>query len=187
MSTQSVTDKILHDAHTAAEAIRRKYEEQIQRIRNESKQHLEARRKEIEAQAEKVKKTEIIRAIAQKKLAFNKQLIDKKQQLIDTIIDEALTTFHDHKEYGNFLKALIDTSTLNSGKLHMNSTDQKKYGSMLEKHMKKEKRDYTIAKDDTLIGGVTITYKTTTHHGSLDLIKELLHEELTIAVSQQFL
>jgi len=187
MSTQNVTEKILRDAKNDVQAIIRKYQEQAQQIKNASAEKYTARRKAIETQAAEMKKTEIMRAIAQKKLTYNKQLVNHKQKLIDTVIEQALTTLHGHKEYEDFLNALIQQSNLQTGELHINNRDWKKHGSSIEKNIKKENRDYTIVKDATLSGGLTIRHETTTHHGSLDLINELLHEELTIAVSKQLL
>jgi vacuolar-type H+-ATPase subunit E/Vma4 len=185
MSTQQVADKILQDAQNEARKIIEHHQEKINNIKKEFTQTLAVERKEIETQAEELKRTEITRAIAQEKLQYNKQLTEKKQHLINAIIDQALTTLNKQDGYGAFLKALITRSNLRTGELHISEKDWKIHSSALEQYFKKEKLQYTIIKDSALSGGVTLTSGKTTHHGSLDLIRELLHDELTIAVSRQ--
>jgi vacuolar-type H+-ATPase subunit E/Vma4 len=187
MSTQKVADKILQDAKDEAKAIAKNYKEQIMKVRKDFAETIAARRKDIETRAEETKRAEITRAVAQEKLRLNKQLIERKQHLINGVVNQALAALNEHKEYENFLKALIKQSTLRTGELHMNDKDWKKFGSTIEKFLKKEQCEYTIVKDNTLSGGVMIQHEKTTHHGSLDLIRELLHEELTITVSKQVL
>lgn len=187
MSTQNVTDKILQDAGEEATAIVTRYQKKVADLKKEFAEVLASRRREIEEDVEQTGRSEVTRTVAQERLRFNKQRVERKHCLIDGIVEQALTTLHENKEYGKFLEALIRQSTLRSGELHINDRDWKQFGSTIERFLKKEKCQYTIVKDNALSGGVTIQQEKATHHGSLDLIRELLREELTIAVSKQVL
>lgn len=185
MSTQNVIDKIFNDATNEAQAITKRYQEKTMNVKREFEQTIAVRRKDIEMYVEDIKRTEIARTIARARLQFNNQLVERKQHLINSIVKQALTTLNQHNEYVHFLKALIGQSALRTGELRINDKDWKKFGPTIEKFLQKEERSYIIVKDNTLSGGVTIQHERTTHHGSLDLIRELLREELTIAVSKQ--
>ena len=184
MATQKVTEKIIQDAKKEAEEILDKFKEEADKIKDEYSKRTAAKRTQIEAEVEAVKTCEILRILSQNRLEFNKKFIQKKRTLVNDIIGNSLKELHTHQEYLNFLKSLIKKSGDKAGDLLINKQDMKRYGTELEKFIKKEGLKYKIKADDEITGGLIIKKGKTTYLGSLDLIGELLNDELTIAISQ---
>lgn len=184
MATQNVIDKILENATAEAQKILDRYTKNAEEIKQKTNARIAALRKQCEHEATLLKETEITRAISQKRLEYNKSLTQKKRAQTARVIDEALSTLPQHKDYPDFLIALIKASSQTGGELSINETDWQKYKSLLETFFKKEKMDFEIKTDDKIQGGITITKGKMVFHGSLKLIGELLQDELTIAVSE---
>jgi len=184
MATKSVTEKILDDAKKEAKEILQKYEKEAENARKEYEAKIASKKNEIGAEAEMVKEKEILRMLSQKRMEFNRALVAQKHQFTRAVIEEALQKLPEHKGYLDFLKELIKKSGEKKGELIISKHDWQRHGSELEKFMKKEDLDYKVTQNNEITGGVLIKKEKTTHHGSLDLIRELLNDELTIAVSK---
>jgi vacuolar-type H+-ATPase subunit E/Vma4 len=184
MATQNVTEKILADAKKEAKETLDKYQKDAEQIKNEYAKKMTSEKDQITAETEDTKKTEILRTIAQKQLEINKQIVGIKRKFIENVIKDALKNLHRHKEYLNFLKSLIKKSGVKTGELMINKTDWRNHRTNLEKFMKAEGLNYKVNLEDKLIGGILLKKEKTTHHGTLNLINELLTDELTIAVSK---
>jgi vacuolar-type H+-ATPase subunit E/Vma4 len=133
---------------------------------------------------EEIKKTEIMRALSQKRLDLNKKITEQKQQLITQTIDEAVSKLLGDKQYPDFLKALIKNSGEKNGELLLSKNDVKQHRGILEKYLKSEGLDLKITTDDDMKGGIIIRKEKANHIGSLDIILELLSDELAINVSK---
>lgn len=184
MATKSVTEKILDDAKKEAKEILHKYEKEAENARKEYEAKIAAKRTEIEAEAETMKEKEILRMLSQKRMELNRTLVAQKYQFTREVIEKAIQKLPEHKGYLNFLRELIKKSGEKNGELIINKHDWQHYGPELEKFMKKENLNYRVTQNNEIMGGVLIKKEKTTYHGSLDLMKELLSDELTIAVSR---
>ncbi len=185
MSTQKVTEKILEDAQKEAKDILNSFKQEAANIKKDFSEQIADKKKQIKTEAEDVKKTETLRAISQERLRLNKELAKHKRRLINEVIEDALQQLPAHKDYLKFLITLIEKSGEKTGELTINKRDWKVYGSALEKYMKNKKLNYRITRDDKIIGGLMIKKEKAIYHGSLGLIRELLSDELTIAVSEE--
>lgn len=184
MAQQKVTEKILDDAKNEAKEILDTFKAEAKNIRDDYGKRIADKKKQIEADVAAVRENEILRALSQNRLEFSKKLVRQKHKFIEDIIEDALKKVHGHKEYVTFLKVLIKKSGKKEGELLLNKQDVKRYGSEIEKFMKKEGFRYTIKGDNEISGGLIIKKGKTTYLGSLAIIRELLGDELTIAISQ---
>ena len=132
-----------------------------------------------------MKENEILRAVSQQRMELNRAVVAEKRKFIRKVIEDALKGLSQHKGYVGFLKELIKKSGEKEGELIINKHDWERYGSELEKFMKKQGLNFKINTNNKIIGGVLIRKEKTTYHGSLDLIRELLIDELAIAVSKE--
>lgn len=185
MSTQSVTEKILKDAKNEAKSILKKHKETAEQIREDREKRITAQRALFTAEAEGLKESEITRSLSQKRLEYNKAIAHKKRELIMQVVREAVKSLPLHKEYETFLKVMIKKSGQKDGDLVISSKDWNSYGLELKSFFKKEKMNFATKPGKMISGGVTIQLGKKMYHGSLDLIVELLHDELTIAVSKE--
>lgn len=185
MATQKVTEKILDDANKEAKEILDKYKKEAAQIRKEYEERIGLRKQQIESDLETMKDNEILRAVSQKRMELNRAIVAEKRKYIRDIIEEALKGLSQHKGYIGFLRELITKSGEREGELIINKHDWERYGSALEKFMKKQGLNYTINTNNEIMGGILIKKEKTTYHGSLDLIRELLIDELAIAVSKE--
>ncbi len=185
MATQKVTEKILDDANKEAKEILDKYKKEAAQIRKEYDEKIGLKKQQIESDLKTLKENEILRAVSQKRMELNRAVVAEKRKYIRGVIEDALKVLSQHKGYIGFLKELITKSGEKDGELIINKHDWKRYGSELEKFMKKQGLNYTINTNNEIIGGVLIKKEKTTYHGSLDLIRELLSDELAIAVSTE--
>lgn len=183
MSTKSVTEKILEDARKEAQEILRKYRTQAGEIKRSYEAQIQEKQARIEREAESLKQSEILRLVSQARLQMKQKIVKEKRVLIGKIIDEALKQIQKHKQYPDFLKALILQSGEKEGDLLIGKNDWKKFGSELKNFLAENNLHFTVVADNSLLGGCTIRRQQTTYHGSLELIGELLQEELTIAVA----
>jgi vacuolar-type H+-ATPase subunit E/Vma4 len=184
MSTQKVTDKILHDAENRAQEILTEYKNEAEKIAADYNQRIEQKKQHINQQIEERKETEIMRGLSQHRLALNRKQTEHKQHLITTTIEAATSKLNDHGEYLAFLKAMIEKSGEKKGDLLLNKDDLKRYRADLEKFLSEEKLELNMVEDDNIRGGVVIKRGTTSYIGSLDIILELLSEDLAIAISK---
>ncbi len=184
MSTQQVTDKILHDAKKNAQDILAEYKNEAEKIAADFAQRIEQKKQQINKEIEERKETEIMRGLSQHRLALNRKQTEYKQGLISVIIDEAVSRLNDNEEYPTFLKALIKKSDEKRGELLLSKADLKRFRGDLEKFLAREELELKIIEDDSIRGGLTIKRGTTSYIGSLDIILELLSEELAIAISK---
>jgi vacuolar-type H+-ATPase subunit E/Vma4 len=183
MASQNVTEKILQDAKNEAKEILDKYKKEVAKITGEFSAKLTAKKDLIKAEVENIKNTEIMRAVSQKRLELNKQIVEQKQNFTKNIINEALDKVPQHKDYLNFLKTLIKKSGEKEGELIINKKDWGKNGKDLENFMNSENLNFKIKTSNEIIGGLLVKKGKITYHGSLNLISELLGDELTIAIS----
>ena len=186
MAKQKVTEKILVDAKQEAAEILNKFRTEAAAIKKAQDEKIAAQRSKIENDTDAAKKIEYLRRISQKKLELNQQFVGEKRKLIEEVIDEALTELPANKEYLDFLKALIKKSGSDKGELIISRSDWKRYGPILEKHFKDKKYQFTITANENISGGIMIKKDKIMYHGSLDLIRELINDQLTIAVSRKF-
>ena len=184
MSTQQVTDKILHDAKTNAQEILAEYKKEAEKIAADFNQRIEQKKQQINQEIEERKETEIMRGLSQHRLQLNRKQTEHKQNLINATIEEAISKLNDHGEYLSFLRALIKKSGEKKGELLLNKNDLKRYRSDLEKFLANEELELNVVEDDNIRSGVVIKRGTTSYIGSLDIILELLSEELAIAISK---
>jgi V/A-type H+-transporting ATPase subunit E len=184
MTTQKVTNKIIEDARREAQDILTKYKVEAASIEKEFAERIAQKKKQVDTEVEEIKQTEIMRALSQKRLDLNKKLTGQKQKLISATIDEAVSKLLGHKEYLDFLKALIKNSGEKEGELLLSKNDVKRYRGDLENHIKTEGLNLKIATGDDMTGGIIIRRKMTNHIGSLNIILELLNDELAIAISK---
>ncbi len=184
MTSQKVTDKILDDAKKEAQEILDKYEKEAKQIREELDKKIAVKKQQIESDLETMKESEILRTVSQKRMELSRAVVAQKRTFIKDVIESALKDLSQHKGYIDFLKELIKKSGEKEGELIINKHDWQHYGPELEKFMKKENLNYKVTQNNEIMGGVLIKKEKTTYHGSLDLIRELLSDELTIAVSR---
>jgi V/A-type H+-transporting ATPase subunit E len=184
MSTQRVTDKIIEDAKREAQDILAKYKDDAARIEKEFAERIVHKKNQVDTEIEEIKKTEIMRALSQKRLDLNKKITEQKQKLITATVDEAVSKLLVHKQYLDFLKALIKNSGEKEGELLLSKNDVKRYRSDLENHIKTEGLNLKIATGNDMMGGIVISREKTNHIGSLNIILELLSDELAITVSK---
>jgi V/A-type H+-transporting ATPase subunit E len=184
MATQKVTEKILKDAQKEAQEILDNYKKKAAEVKQEYSEKIAAKKKKIEDEVEAIIQAEILRTVSQQRLEFNKQLTLQKYKLINEVSDDALKKLPEHKKYLDFLKALIIKSGTEDGELLMTTHDIKQYKVDVEKFLKGEGLHYLIRAGNDLAGGIIVKKGKTTYLGSLDLIRELTHDELTIAVSR---
>ena len=185
MAPQKVTEKILADARKESEEILDGYKKDATQIKQEYEAKIAAKREQIKAEAETMRKTEILRTVSQKKLEFDKEIVAQKRKCITNVIEEALKELPKHKEYSSFLKALMEKSGEKEGELLINKRDWQRYSTDIDKFASKKGLNYKVTTNNDIMGGIVIKKGKTTYHGSLDLIGELLRDELTIAVSQK--
>jgi vacuolar-type H+-ATPase subunit E/Vma4 len=185
MSTQKVTSKIIEDAKREVQEILAKYRDDAANIQQEFAQRVAQRKRQVDTEIEEIKKTEIMRALSQKRLDLNKKITEKKQKLITETVDEAVSKLLVHKQYPDFLKALIKNSGEKEGELLLSKNDIKQYGNDLEKYIKAQGLDLKITTGDEMTGGIIIKKEKTNYIGSLNIILELLNDELAIAVSKE--
>ena len=184
MATQKVTEKILNDANKEAKEILSKYKKEAAQIRKEYEERIGIRKQQIESDLETMKDNEILRTVSQKRMELNRAIVAEKRKYIRDVIEDALKGLSQHKGYIGFLKELIKKSGEKKGELIISKHDWQRHGAELEKFMKKEDLNYKVTQNNEITGGVLIKKEKTTYHGSLDLIRELLNDELTIAVSK---
>lgn len=185
MSTQKVTNKIIEDAKREAQDILTKYRDDAANIEKEFAQRIAQKKRQVATEIEEIKKTEIMRALSQKRLDLNKKITEKKQKLITRAIEEAVSKLLVHRQYLDFLKALIKNSGEKEGELLLSKNDAKQYGNDLEKYIKTEGLNLKIVTGDEIRGGIIIKKEKTNHIGSLNIILELLSDELAITVSKE--
>ena len=183
MATHKVTEKIIEDAKKEAKKLLDEYKKEAQKLKKEYTKRIEKKKTEIEQEFENLKKTEIMKALAQKRMAFKKNFIEQKQKFIKEVLDHGLKELPRHKKYLDFLKELIKKGEEREGELLLSPQDKKAYGTQLEQFIKKQKRDYTL-KTDEIAGGVVIKRAKKTYLGSLEIITELLQNELNIELAK---
>lgn len=186
MAKQKVTEKILADAKQEAVEILSKFRIKASEIKKSQDKKIAAQKSQIENDSDAAKKIEYLRRISQKKLELNQKLVSEKRKLIEQVIEEALKELPARKEYLDFLKALIKKSGRENGELVVSKSDWKRYGSSLTKFLKNQKYKFNITENNEISGGVMIKKDKIMYHGSLDLIRELMNDQLTIAVSKAF-
>jgi len=184
MATQKVTEKILADAKKEAQEILAKNRTAAAEIKKDYDERATLVKKRIENDVEAAKKSEYLRLVSQKKLELNRKIVAEKGKLINDIIDEALKDLTAQKEYLSFLKALVKQSGRKDGELIVNKVDWQHHGSDLEKFLKNLGCQFTITTNDEISGGIMIKKDKIMYHGSLNIIRELLKDQLTIAVSK---
>lgn len=183
MATQSVTERIIEDARKEAQEILSKYGQEARNIADDLGARLAARRERLEKEIAERRDTEIMRAVSQQKLALNMKRTAHKQELMRTIIEEAVSRLPGHPDYLAFLQALIETSGAKQGELRMSRADLERYRGALDKFLPREGRKMKVAADAGMKGGVIIEDGTTRYIGSLDIIVELMADEMAIALS----
>lgn len=184
MATQKVTEKILADAKKEAQEVLAKHREAAAEIKKGYDEDITLQNTQIENDVKLAKRTEYLRLVSQKKLEFNRRFVAEKGRLINNVIDEALNDLSTQKEYLSFLKDLVKQSGRKDGTLIVSKADWKRYGSDLEKFLKSPGYEFTVAVNDEISGGVRIKKDRIVYHGSLDIIREILKDHLTIAVSR---
>lgn len=185
MAPQKVTEKIIDDAQKEARSILNRYKQEAEQIYKTYTEKIKLRRAQIEKEIERLKDTEILRAISQKKLLMNNAIVSKKRELIIEIIKQALKELPAHKQYLSFLKQLIENSGQKNGVLIISESDFKKYGSALKTFFNKKKLSFEIETSKQITGGLIIKKEKTEYLGTIDLISELLGDQLTIAISKK--
>ncbi|MEO0184702.1 MAG: V-type ATP synthase subunit E [candidate division WOR-3 bacterium] len=181
---QSVIEKILDEAKKEAEAIARKYESEVENIRQDYQERIRNAETKLKEEIEKRKKEEIMRAIAQTNLEYNKKLTTEMQMHLDDVLQSAIKKLPEHKKYLDFLKGLIKNSGIKDGELYLSKSDLQKYQAQIEQFIKKENYNFILRNDDKISGGVVIKREKTTFLGSIDVIIEILKEELKIKIAQ---
>jgi vacuolar-type H+-ATPase subunit E/Vma4 len=185
MATQNVIDKIIENAQKEAQDILDQYTRNAQEIRKNTQARIANLHERHRAEAQTLQETETTRAISQKRLEHNRIITSRKRQMATQAIEQALISLPQHKEYPEFLKALIQASKQAVGDITISVNDWQKHKDTLQSYFKKNKLAFKIKTDKHMLGGITIAQGKKVFHGSLALIAELLHDELTIAVSQE--
>jgi vacuolar-type H+-ATPase subunit E/Vma4 len=186
MARKKVTEKILADAEQEARDILDKYREQAKQFKKSQDDKIAVRKKQIELDIDAAKMIEYNRRISEKKLQLNRSFVLEKRMMIDDIIDEAMKAIPEHTHYLDFLKALIKESGRQQGELMISKKDWQRHGTKLEKFFKDQGCQFKINLDDGLSGGINIKKDKTVLYGSLDIIRELIKDQLIIAVSKKF-
>ncbi len=185
MSSQKVTEKILADAKEEAKKILGSLEKEAKQISDDYAERAAQKKAQNEEEIQERIKTEIMRALSQKRLDLNKSLTEHKQELILEVIKESVNQLIARKEYVDFLKALIGSSHERQGSLLLSKDDAENYRNSLEKYIRDKNLDLTISVNDELTGGIVIEKEKTSHIGSLEIILELLSDELAIVISKE--
>lgn len=181
---QSVINKILDDAKREAEAITQRYENEIAKVKKEYEEKIIKTEKKLIEEIEKKKQEEILRGIAQERLEYNKKITKEMQMHIDDVLQSGIKSLPEHKDYFDFLKALIKNSGVKEGELYLSKTDLQKYQSQIERFLKQEGYNFVLKNDDKMIGGVVIKKGKVTYLGSLDVITDVMKEELKISIAR---
>lgn len=185
MSSQKVTDKILADAKEEAGQILAKHKEEAKNITDDYANRSAQKKAQNDREVEEMTRTEIMRALSQKRLDLNKKITGHKQKLIKSAIKEAVAQLIEHKEYANFLKAFIKKSGEKEGDLLLSNADAKRHRNDLERFIRDAGLKLRISVSDELTGGIAIKKEQRKYIGSLDIILELLSDELAIVISKE--
>jgi len=185
MSSHKVTERILEDAKREAKDILNKFKVETAEIKKDFSEQMADKKKQIKAETDEAKRIEILRMLSQERLRLNKELVNHKRELINGVIEDALKRLPANKSYLNFLKTLIKNSREKTGELLINKKDWKIYGTALKKFMQNEGLNYKVTAVDEITGGLVLKKEKIIYHGSLNLIRELLSDELTIVVSKE--
>jgi V/A-type H+-transporting ATPase subunit E len=185
MAKQQVTEKILADAKREAGEIISKYRAEALEIKKNQDEKITIQKNQIERDVEASKRIEYLRRVSQRKLELNRKFVTEKRKLIDGVIDQALKELSMHTEYLDFLKTMIKKSNRENGELIINKADWKHYGSDLEKFLKNLGCQFKITTNNEISGGIMIKKDKIMYHGSLDIIRELISDQLAIAVSKK--
>lgn len=185
MAKQKVTEKILADAKKEAQEIIGKYRAEALQIKKTNDAQIAIQKTQIENETEAAKKIEYLRRVSQRRLELNRKLVAEKRKIVDSVIDEALIEMTSHKDYLSFLKALISKSGRKDGELMVSKADWKRYGSDLEDFLKDQGCKFTVTINDKISGGIMIKKDKMVYYGSLNIIRELISDQLTIAVSKK--
>ncbi|MEO0142127.1 MAG: hypothetical protein ABIL70_06910 [candidate division WOR-3 bacterium] len=181
---QNVVEKILERAREEAEEILKRYKLEAEKIKQDYENRISFERQRFVQEIEDLKKRETLRSIAKEKLAQNKKLTKEMEEEINGVIKEAVTRLTKDRRYLDFLKELIINSQESEGELFLSTNDLKKYGSAIEKFIKKENLNFKITGDDDMIGGIIIKRGKNTYLGSIDVIVELIRDELKIEIAR---
>jgi len=185
MSSQKVTEKILADAKEEAGQILERLENEAKQISDDYAERAAKKKAQDEEEIQERTKTEIMRALSQRRLDLNKSITGHKQKTITEVINESVAQLVARKEYADFLKALIRSSHVKEGNLMLSKNDAKKHRNELEKYIRDEGLNIKISANEELTGGIIIEKEKTRYIGSLDIILELLSEELSIVISKE--
>ncbi|MCX7996072.1 MAG: V-type ATP synthase subunit E [candidate division WOR-3 bacterium] len=175
---KSIVEKILSDARNEVETIKKRYDAEINNLKQEYETKIALAEKSLKEEIEKKKQEEIARALARLKLEYNKKLTTQMQSYIDEILKSAIKKLPEHKKYFDFLKTLIKNSGVKEGELYLSTSDIKRYKLQLEKFLKQENCNFTIKSEDNMLGGVIIRKGNTTFLGSIDVIVEINRDDL---------
>ncbi len=181
---KDVIEKILEQAKEEAAEILKKYKLEAEKIKEDYEDRLSAERQRLRQEIEDFKRRETLKSVARERLAQNRRLTAEMEEVINGIIKEAMMRLPEEKDYLDFLKGLIKNSRQTEGELYLSASDLKRYGSDIEKFIKKEELNFKITTDDEITGGVIIKRGKNTYLGSLDVIVELIRDELKIEIAR---
>ncbi len=181
MANSKIADKIVEDARQEAEAIIARYQAENERLRGEHQARIDQRRAAIHAEAESLEKTLMTRRVSRQRLAFNQDIVLRKQKMIKKVLDEAIAHLARSDDYPEFLRELIKNSNERDGTLTLSEDDFKNHGGEIGRFIKAENLNYEIDVDKDMPGGVIIKKDRKTYLGSLDIISGLLKDEISIA------
>ncbi len=182
---QSVIEKILEEAKKEVDAINQAYEKEIAKIKREYEEKILEAEKKLNEEIETKKKSEVMKALAQARLEFNKKLTGEMQEYIDDVLHSAIKKLPEHKNYLEFLKSLIKNSGVEGGELYLSSTDKQRYQAQIEKFIKQEGYNFALKIDDKMAGGIVIKTGKIIFLGSIDVIVETMKEDLKIMIARK--
>lgn len=180
---QPVTDKILNDARKEAEAIGGRFEAEAEAIRRQYAERVAALQQAQARDLERMRRARVTRAVAHAQLEARKRTTQEKQRVLDEVINEAFQKFMAGKEYRRFIEQVIERSGETEGEVILAQRDIAKYGAALEKSLKAQKKKINVHAGE-IEGGVMVRNGSRMFIGSLDLLRELLRDEIVVAVSK---
>jgi len=172
-----ILERIKQDTQEEIQRIQKETEEKIQLIETEIEQERKSRLKNIQEEAELIKKRTFEHKIALARSEMRKQLLSLKQQLLEELFSQAkqhLLNIPDEEYVSRFRKA-VDKIT-DSGTLFVGALDFQRRGEIFKREFEK---DFTVSKTDEIDYGVIIDKGRVRYNLSVDAIFSDRRENLT--------
>ena len=177
MGYKEIIERIRQDTQEEIQQVQKETEEEIQLIETEIEQERKSQLKNIQEEAELIKKRTFEHKIASARSEMRKQILALKQQLLEELFSQAkqhLLNMPDEK-YVSRIKKAVDKIT-DSGTIFIGAKDFQRRGEMFKREFEK---GFTVSKTDEIDYGVIIDKGKVRYNLSVDAIFSEGRENLT--------